>query len=194
MSETVTIPEVQYETDLIKLGLYWSGEGSPFPEETLVTLFLKTKKQGLLARSFPSMGKNVTLNKFVSYLSTRPLVFGVDKVKGEVVGYAYLAEEQIAKCGRKAHGGFVIFKEFWGSSYLRNFCKLVLHYWFVELKIDVLYGTVDARNKLALKFDEALRFKIVGRLPKFLITDDGFHDAIIVVLEREDFLSNFGAY
>jgi hypothetical protein len=194
MSTIETLPEVQYETDLIKLGLYWDGEGSLCPEETLVTLYFKTKKQGLLARSFPAMGKSVTLNKFVSYLSTRPMVFGVDKVKGEVVGYAYIAEEQVAKCGRKAHGGFVIFREFWGSSYLRNFCKLVLHYWFVALKIDVLYGTVDARNKLALRFDEALGFKVVGHLPKFLIHDDGFHDAIIVVLEKEDFVSNFESY
>ena len=194
MSIAVATSEVAYANERVQLGLYWQGDGSPFPETTLVGLYAKTKEQGLMHRSFTGFGKGVTLERFVAYLSTRPVVIGFDKNNNNLIGYGYLAESEVSKAGRKATAGYVFFKEYWGTEHIRDLCRITLQHWFVALNIDVLYGSMRATNRLALRFaTKELGFRTIGWMPKFFVTDEGLFDGILVVLEREAFLtSKFG--
>lgn len=186
--------EVPYENDSVRLALYWDGKDSPFPETTLPQLYARTKKDGLLDCSFSGFGKNVTLNKFVAYLSNKPIVIGFDKKNNNLIGYGYLGEVEVGVGGRKASAGYAFFKEYWGTQQIRDLARMTLLHWFVALNVNVLYGSMEARNRLAYRFaTRVMGFNVIGRAPKFYVTDEGMLDAILVVLERDAFLtSKFG--
>jgi RimJ/RimL family protein N-acetyltransferase len=185
--------EVPYETEDVTLGLFWEGKGSPFPETTLVQLYAQTKDEGLLERSFTGFGKDSTLNKFVSYLTGKPIVIGFDKKNNNLVGFGYLAEVEIAGKWKKASAGYVFFREYWGKQHIRDLARMTLLHWFVALDVNVLYGSMVATNRLAYRFaTEELGFEMIGQLPKFFVTSEGMKDGIMVVLERDKYLSKFG--
>jgi RimJ/RimL family protein N-acetyltransferase len=158
-----------------------------FPEEFLAGLYLQTKKDGLLRRTFPGT-TNYSMNWFISYFYNRSLLISIAKPK-QVTGYAWLYEVEGETVNRKAFVGVCFFKEFWGGKIIEESARLGLSWFFEKAGVSTMYGTIAAWNRVSIRFGRNLGFRSCGCVPRFFLNPDGLaSDNHIVALKREDFL------
>jgi RimJ/RimL family protein N-acetyltransferase len=188
VSTAPVLTESTYENEKVALLTYWEGPNSPFPETFLSVLYAKTKEDGLIGRVFPGM-QIKTLNQFIHHMNGKPLVVGY--VKGnppQIAGYGWLWETQGTETARKSSFGFCFLKKFFGSDEIRQLARMALHWWFVDLKVQVLYGATLESNRQAIAFAKEIGFTVIGKAPKFFTRKDVLVDACLVFQERDDFL------
>ena len=158
-----------------------------FPEEFLAGLYMQTKKDGLLRRTFPGT-ENYSMNWFISYFYARSMIIPMAK-PNQVTGYAWLYDIEGEEKYRKASVGVCFFKEFWGSELIEELARLGIGWFFKEAGVYTMYGTIAGWNRLSMRFGRRLGFEPCGCLPRFFLNPDGsMSDNHIVVLKREDFI------
>ena len=162
-----------------------------FPEELLCVLYARMRKEQLVDLVFHSE-KGYTLNDFVAEMRTKcPLIHmqrAGDRLE-EVIGFSWLPTIEGNPGQRKATIGFCCFRHT-GPARTHAAGMLALRWYFKELNIDVIMGAIYKHNKLALRYAKALNFKVIADIPKFLPSLDGLQTAVLVMLERGEFLAS----
>lgn len=192
METVVEAPVVEqkwlYQSERVHLLPY--VEGSPsniFHEDFLFLLHKQCKDDGILDSLFPGM-PTVTVARFVAYLKDRPVLVGMIKPENRVVGFGFLYEVEGDENSRKATVGYTFFKEWWGTTEIRELARLCLKYWFTELKLKVIFGTIIERNRLAVRFAKNIGFQSIGRVPRFFYKDGKLEDMHFMYLIPENFI------
>lgn len=186
MSDTLgrEFKDYYYQTDKVIL-LPYKDHRDVFREDLLVHMYAQLLKDGTLDMVFAGM-PNVTLNRFVSYLSKQPVVIYVIK-PNNVVGFGWVTQAEGVDGARKGSFGFTFFRKYWGTEMVRDLCWLSLHWWFHVLKIDILYATSLRTNRLATNFSRNFGFSFIGVLPMFFEKQGRLVDGTLICLKKSDF-------
>lgn len=179
-----TFDSYQYQTDKVLL-LPYKDHRHVFPDDLFVHLYAHMLKDQTLDTVFAGMPQ-VTLNRFVAYLSKQPVVIYLIK-PNDVVGFGWITQSEGIDGARKASFGFTFFRKYWGTELVRDLCWLSLAWWFHELRVDILYATSLKKNRLAINFSRNFGFSHVGVLPMFFEKDGALVDGTLIYLKRSDF-------
>ena len=188
----------KYESDRVLLCPYIPGSAM-FAPDILARLWAMMERDKLMATVFPGMGE-MTFNRFISYMSQVPLLIGLVKpmrgapetLKCDIAGFAFLYGVEGSGDYRKAMCAFAFTRPNWRMAEIRQLTRLGLRWWFEELGIAVLFGTILASNGIALSYAKKMGFTKVARVPNFFCRPDGFDDAYLVTLTRERFNITIG--
>ena len=194
MSETAFVPigtkqDWNYENDEVLVLPYLpQSADNGLPEDFLVRLFLQTRQDGLLERTFPGFKESVNLNRFIAYLAPHTMLIGIVKATNEVAGWSWIYDVSGPAQARKASYGFVFFRKWWGTQEIRTLARLGLRWCFEKGELAALFGMRLPRNRLAAQFAEEMGFRLIGRVPLFF--ED--QDAEVICLRRDEFFSTNG--
>jgi RimJ/RimL family protein N-acetyltransferase len=83
--------------------------------------------------------------------------------------------------------GIAIGREYWGKGYAKEAIRILLRYYFEELRYQKVTVNVYAFNERSIKLHEKLGFQHEGRLRRMIYTGGEFHDEIYLGLTREEF-------
>lgn len=83
--------------------------------------------------------------------------------------------------------GIGIEKEYWGNGYAKEAIKIVLRYYFKELRYQKVNAYVYSFNQRSLKLHESLGFQEEGRLRRMVYTNGNFYDEIYYGMISEEF-------
>jgi RimJ/RimL family protein N-acetyltransferase len=193
VSEAAVVDAVknwEYQTDRALIVPYVPSEPSyKFPEEFLAGLYLQTRNEGLLRRTFPGQGDQhkYSMNWFISYFYGRTMIIPMIK-PGEVTGFAWMYDMDVGNF-RKGSVGVCFFRKYWGDDIITDLARLGLKWFFKELGLYTIYGTIAGWNRVSMRFGKRLGFEPCGCLPRFFLNPDGsVSDNHLVVLKREEFL------
>lgn len=181
-----------YQTETVALLPYICAKDAIFPEEFLVSIYLRFKGENLLGSLFP--GNPLNLVEFVSNFKDRPLVVGMVHDAGiwKVMGIGWLWEVEGPAGARKASCAYAFFREFWGRDEVRKIARMALRYWFEEFGVRVIYGAALKSNVRAQRFDREMGLKKVADLQKFFIRGNQMFDAVLVSITYDEFLASEG--
>ncbi len=83
--------------------------------------------------------------------------------------------------------GLVIQRQFWRKGYASDAIRLVLRFFFDELRYQKVNAEVYSYNEPSYKLHQKLGFKEEGRLRRMVYTDGCFYDEIIFGMTCEEF-------
>lgn len=158
-----------------------------FPEELLCILYAKTKKDGLLRRTFPGCS-NFNLNWFVNYFYSRPLLIAIRK-PAEIVGFGWVYETDGNERFKKGSVGFAFFKDAWGDPLIQEIARLGLRWWFEEAGLNLIYATIASWNRSSVRFAKLMGFELIGRAPGFFFQGGIPINVDLLCLKREEFFA-----
>lgn len=109
----------------------------------------------------------------------------IEDFKGNIVG-----DINTYKCDR--HNGTFMFgiailKDYWKKGYASEAIKIMLRYFFNELRYQKVTSHVYSFNEISQKLHEKLGFTYEGRLRNMLYTDGEFHDHIYYGMTKAEF-------
>lgn len=194
-ANVINIDTWEYQTPTTIMAPYRAEQTNFYPQDYLVSLHYRLVEQDLLDTIFPGM--NIThLNQFINYLSspahpTLCCFVKDDEGIATTAGFGYITESDGRDGCRKAGFGFGFFREWWGTPAPRALSWLMLAFWIIELKIDVLFGTTLKQNSLARNFSTNFGFEHVADIPKLFFRRNTLEDATILMLNRETFLPKY---
>jgi hypothetical protein len=183
-----------YQTDKVAL-LPYERKNLVFPDDLLYKAYLKTKEQNLLEVAFPGI-PDINFDKFMGcMLRNATQVYTVKNGDEPITaGLCFVYNVDGEPGARMAHFGFWFFREWQAKRETRDLVWLCLAYWFLELKIDILYGVTLASNHLAKNFSRNFGFINHGVMPEFLCRGDHRVDANVVSLRKSDFVPRFDVW
>ncbi|MGF7059153.1 GNAT family N-acetyltransferase [Brassicibacter mesophilus] len=83
--------------------------------------------------------------------------------------------------------GIGLEKSYWGNGYAKEAIKIVLRYYFRELRYQKVNAYVYSFNERSLKLHESLGFQQEGRLRRMVYTNGSFYDEIYFGMTSEEF-------
>lgn len=83
--------------------------------------------------------------------------------------------------------GLGITREFWGNGYAKDAIKIVLKYYFRELRYQKVTIYIYSFNERSIKLHESLGFKFEGRIRRAVYTNGNYYDEIIYGMTFEEF-------
>ena len=83
--------------------------------------------------------------------------------------------------------GLGIGREHWGKGYAKEAIRILLRYYFEELRYQKVTVNIYAFNERSIKLHESLGFQHEGRLRRMIYTGGQFHDELYMGLTREEF-------
>ncbi|MBU5439211.1 GNAT family N-acetyltransferase [Tissierella sp. MSJ-40] len=83
--------------------------------------------------------------------------------------------------------GIGLEKPYWGKGYAKEAIKIVLRYYFRELRYQKVNAFVYSFNEKSLKLHESLGFKQEGRLRRMVYTNGDYFDEIYYGMTVEEF-------
>ncbi|HEY6541868.1 MAG TPA: GNAT family N-acetyltransferase [Ktedonobacteraceae bacterium] len=78
-------------------------------------------------------------------------------------------------------------REHWGKGYAKEAIRILLRYFFEELRYQKVTVNIYAFNERSIKLLESLGFQHEGRLRRMIYTGGQFHDEIYMGMTREEF-------
>jgi RimJ/RimL family protein N-acetyltransferase len=81
----------------------------------------------------------------------------------------------------------VLKRAFWRKGYGREAVRLVLRYYFRELRYQKVTALVYSFNERSIRFHEALGFTFEGRLRRMVYTNGRFYDELYYGMTAEEF-------
>lgn len=87
--------------------------------------------------------------------------------------------------------GITIFREFWRQGYGTDAIKIVLRYYFGELRYQKANASVYSFNDASIKLHEQLGFKHEGRVRRSIYTSGAYHDEMLYGITVEEFAGHF---
>jgi hypothetical protein len=191
LDKTGALATWKYKTERVTLLPYTQDT---MPEALLPSFFHLLKKEGTSRFTFPE-AQDLTLAEFMHQMYGKPLLLGVSSVEDKILGFGWLWDVKGQPEARIANVGFACFRDGWGKRLdpdagrdIREIARLALGWWFCEAGVEVLYGAVLQKNRLAQKFAIEVGFKRLTTLPKFLLHDGKRADAALFCAERDVFM------
>jgi len=83
--------------------------------------------------------------------------------------------------------GIAIGRDYWGKGYAKEAIRILLRYFFEELRYQKVTVNIYDFNERSIKLHEKLGFQHEGRLRRMIYTGGAFHDEIYMGLTREEF-------
>jgi hypothetical protein len=158
----------------------------PILEKVLIASYLQMEKDGTIHATLTGMDMNLT--KFLGLFAQRQVLIGLEKSTKRVVGLGWLWSIEGQQPATKGSIAYCFFKEFWGSQAIKSLARLSIDYWFHELSVNVLVGSIVSTNRLALRFCRNLGFKTVIDVPKMFTSGGRFEDGMLVMQTKEEWL------
>lgn len=179
-----------YQTKDCVMVPYRQEATSFFPEDFLVSIYCRLLEEQLLDIVFPGMAIN-HLHGLINFLSSpaHPSLFCFLKDETGITataGMGYITETDGRDGARKAGFGFGFMRDLWATQEARTLSWFMLHFWFVALKIDVLFGLTA--NPLARNFANNFGFTKICEIPKIFFRQNELQAGTLVMLEKETFL------
>lgn len=109
----------------------------------------------------------------------------IENLNGEFVGTA-----NTHSCNHRNgtfEYGVAIRREHWCQGYASEAIKLILAYFFDELRYQKVNVQIYAFNEESLQLHEKLGFQPEGRLRRMIYTNGTYHDTVIMGMTREEF-------
>jgi RimJ/RimL family protein N-acetyltransferase len=109
----------------------------------------------------------------------------IENVQGEVVGNLITIE-----CNRRNGTfkyGIAILREHWRKGYASEAIKLLLRYFFLELRYHKVTVQVYDFNNASLKLHQKLGFRVEGCLRHMIYTNGHYHDEYVLGMTAEEF-------
>lgn len=179
-------PDWEYQTDDSIIVPYVGGMASDyFPEDFLVRLYFKLRKDDTLRRTLPDEAVN-TLSSFVSYFAGKTMIACYKKgaEMNELAGMVWLYDFHGTTTKRASIGVF-FFREYWGQDVIYEMGKIALRWFFKELNLTVILGTIAKWNRLSIRYGKMMGFEVCGVIPRFFLKEDVSTDMVMVALRRE---------
>jgi Acetyltransferase (GNAT) domain len=158
----------------------------PVLEKILVASYLQMEKDGTVHASLTGMDMNLT--KFLGLFDRRQVLIGLEKETNKVVGLGWLWAVEGQPPATKASIAYCFFKEFWGGQAIKSLARLSIDFWFNELGVNVLFGSIVDSNRLALRFCKNLGFKTIIDVPYMFSTQGAFEHGMLVIQTKEEWL------
>ena len=109
----------------------------------------------------------------------------IESAQGEVVGTLNtMACDR--RCGTFKYG-IAIFRPHWRKGYASEAIRLLLRYYFQELRYQKVTVHVYAFNEASLKLHQKLGFQIEGRLRRMIYTNGAYYDEYVLGLTSDEF-------
>lgn len=83
--------------------------------------------------------------------------------------------------------GLGITREFWGNGYAKDAIKIILRYYFRELRYQKVTVYIYSFNERSMKLHESLGFKHEGRIRRAIYTNGNYYDEVIYGMTFEEF-------
>jgi len=109
----------------------------------------------------------------------------IENLQGEFVGTlnTHGCDARVGTFGY----GITLRREHWRKGYASEAIRLVLRYFFRELRYQKVTVDVYAFNTASLELHRKLGFQEEGRLRRMVYTDGNYHDAFILGMTVEEF-------
>lgn len=114
----------------------------------------------------------------------------VETLEGELVGS--LDAHHCEPRDGSFRYGIALFRPHWRSGYATEAVRLLLRYYFHELRYEKATAHVYAFNEASMRFQEALGFQLEARLREQIFTNGRRHDELIYGMLRHEFDARFG--
>lgn len=89
--------------------------------------------------------------------------------------------------------GIGVGREYWGKGYAKEAIRVLLRYFFEELRYQKVTVNIYAFNERSIKLHESLGFQHEGRLRRMIYTGGQFYDEIYMGMTREEFTEKMRA-
>lgn len=83
--------------------------------------------------------------------------------------------------------GIALFRPHWGKGYAKEAIRLVLSYFFNELRYQKCNATVYEFNVPSMRLHESLGFQLEGRIRRNIYTNGKYYDELIYGITGEEF-------
>lgn len=83
--------------------------------------------------------------------------------------------------------GLGITREYWGKGYAKDAIKIVLKYYFRELRYQKVTVYIYSFNEKSMKLHESLGFRWEGRIRRSIYTNGNYYDEVIYGMTSEEF-------
>jgi RimJ/RimL family protein N-acetyltransferase len=111
--------------------------------------------------------------------------FVIENLDGELVG-SFNTHGCEPRNGTFKYG-LAIRREHWRKGYAAEAIRLVLRYYFQELRYQKVTVYIYAFNEASIKLHEKLGFQHEGRMRSMYFTGGEYHDSLILGLTREEY-------
>ncbi len=92
------------------------------------------------------------------------------------------------RCGTFKYG-IGIAREYWSKGYAKEAIKIVLRYYFRELRYQKVTVFIYSFNERSMKLHESLSFKQEGRIRRAVFTNGCYYDEVLYGMTCEEFES-----
>lgn len=83
-------------------------------------------------------------------------------------------------------GGFVIFRKFWDHHTALEGSKRAFEFWFTQTSASVVLGVCPSLHRVAIRHDQRMGMKEIGRIPQAHIFKGQPCDAILFAITRDE--------
>ncbi len=111
--------------------------------------------------------------------------WAIESLPGELVGTINTMDAN-PRCGTFSYG-LAIFRPHWRRGYASDAIRIVLRYYFEELRYQKCTVSVYDFNEPSLRLHERLGFQVEGRLRRMIYTAGRFHNEIKLGITAEEF-------
>jgi len=156
-----------------------------FPEDFLVQLYFRMKKDGSLRRTLPNVSKH-SLANFIAYFYNKSILACVAR-PGGLAGFVWVYDVEGAGKFKRASVGVCFFKEFWGQPVIYELGRMALDWIFKKLDLCMVLGTIASWNRASVRFGKAMGFEYCGTVPMFFLKEDSATSMDMLSLSKESF-------
>lgn len=111
--------------------------------------------------------------------------FAIETLEGELVGS--INSHGCDKRNGTFKYGVGIFREHWRNGYASDAVKILLRYFFEELRYEKVTAHVYAFNESSIRLHERLGFQLEGRIRNMIYTNGRHFDELIFGLLRNEY-------
>jgi len=83
--------------------------------------------------------------------------------------------------------GLGVTREYWGNGYAKEAIKIILKYYFRELRYQKVTIYIYSFNERSMKLHESLGFKNEGRIRRAIFTNGNYYDEVLYGMTCEEF-------
>jgi len=83
--------------------------------------------------------------------------------------------------------GLGIIRDYWRNGYAKDAIKVVLKYYFRELRYQKVTVSIYSFNERSIKLHESLGFQFEGRIRRAIFTNGNYYDEILYGMTCEEF-------
>ena len=121
----------------------------------------------------------MTLAEWERYFCDKWIIALMDSKTG-VQTFAWIWDVVGPPGERMASGGFIAFREIWGTRAVVMAVRMSAEEFMKRFKLKILHGLIREDNRLARRFAKAIGFREVAIIPSYILHRDKLIDGVLV--------------